>query len=77
MNKARRKAIEKIIDTLTEVYTGLDDIQDDENMAFDSLPQNVQDGDRGNKFLEAVDGLEEAKTDLDGVIKTLKEVIEA
>lgn len=41
MNKQRRKAIEKIYNRLTKLREELDAIRDEEEEAFDNLPESI------------------------------------
>lgn len=42
MNKTRRKAISKIVDQLTEISDELENIQNEEEEAYENLPENLQ-----------------------------------
>lgn len=53
MNKARRAIVEKIIGQLEEV-------QEEEQEAYDNLPENFQDGEKGESMLDAIDYMAEA-----------------
>jgi len=53
MNKARRNRLEKLIGELVEV-------REDEQEAFDNLPESLQSGERGEAIESAIDSIEEA-----------------
>lgn len=57
MNAARRKQIEQIID-------GLTDLIEQEQAAFDNLPESIQESARGQASEESIELMEEAKDSL-------------
>ena len=48
MNKLRRKEIGKITNILREQKDALEMLRDDEQMAYDNLPEGIQMSDRGD-----------------------------
>jgi hypothetical protein len=76
MNKARRKKIETIIERLADLRADLDNIQDEENMSFESLPENMQQGERGQAMEDKVATINEAMDELDSAVEKLNEVIQ-
>ena len=73
MNKARRKQIEAIKNLLTTIQTDLEAIKDDEQEAYDNLPESLQDGEKGEKMTEAIDNLETACSALEEIHGNLDE----
>lgn len=74
MNAARRKAIALLISRIGEVAPMLDElkttaeeIRDEEQEAYDSLPESFQEGERGERAQEAIDALDEAIGILEGL----------
>lgn len=55
MNKARREELLEVVDMLDEAMERLDEIQDDEQEAYDSLPEGLQMSSRGDAMQEAID----------------------
>ena len=76
MNKARRKQLEKVVEVLTAQMEELEAIKDEEQEAFDNLPESIQYGERGETMEENVDELDSIITDLENVIESINEVIE-
>lgn len=73
MNAARRKEIAAVIAKLEHLGSELEaianeaqQIADDERDAFDSLPEGIQDGDKGQAIEAAADSLENAASELSG-----------
>lgn len=74
MNTPRRKAIAKIADQIEELAHALSTIADDEQEAYENLPEAFQEGERGEAMSENVDNLNEAVSDLESVFENLREI---
>lgn len=74
MNAKRRKKIEKLLFTqLEDIKTAIESIRDEEEEAYDNLPESLQDGERGDKMQEAMDNLENAASGIDDVLDYLND----
>ena len=60
MNKNRRNAISDIYDKLTDIQSDLECIRDEEQEAFDNLPESIQCSERGERMEEYISSLDEA-----------------
>lgn len=60
MNASRRKRIE-------EAKGILESVRDEEQEAYDNMPENFQNGERGEKSQAAIDALENAISELEGI----------
>lgn len=76
MNKARRRQLEKVVEVLTAQMEEMETIKDEEQEAFDNLPEGIQCTERGETMEENVDELDSIITDLENVIDSINEVIE-
>lgn len=65
MNKARRKEIAKAIELIEEAYGILDMVRDEEQEAFDNMPEGLQGSERGEQMEEYIYTLEEVLESLD------------
>ena len=88
MNKARRAQINAAIDQLEALKSSLEQIKveatqtaellesitDEEQEAFDNMPESLQNSDKGQTAQEGLDGLDTAKTDLAAFIDSLADV---
>ena len=54
MNNTRRKQIEKLTAQIEEIKETIESLRDEEQDAFDNLPESLQGGERGEKTLEVV-----------------------
>lgn len=74
MNKQRRKQLEKsslLIDEAREIIQGA---LDDEQEAYDSLPENFQNGERGEEMAGHIESLEEAAGFLDEAKAAMEDI---
>lgn len=76
MNKQRRKQIEGMIDKLDNIKEHISDILDDEQNAFDNMPESIQYGERGYIMQVAIDNLDDAIGNIVDAIDNLYEAIE-
>ena len=60
MNKERRKKLDEVYDYLVNAEALLDEIKDEEEDAFYSIPESLKNSERGQKSEEAIGYLEDA-----------------
>lgn len=75
MNKTRRKNLATIIETLEAMKSSLEDVRDEEESAFDNLPESIQESERGETMQEIVDALYDACDSLEETIDSLNEIV--
>ena len=82
MNDARRRRINELktqVDfcnsTLKEVSKKLSSILNEEQDAFDNMPEGLQSSYRGMCSEDAIDNMEEASEKLDEVIELLNDIV--
>lgn len=71
----RRKLLSEIVSNLMDAQEELNAIQDEEQEAFDNLPESLQYSERGDSMQEAIDAMDSALDDLDSVIESINEAI--
>ncbi len=76
MNKHRRKRIEDVISQLEILASEIEEIQSEEEEAYDNLPIALQESERGERMLEAVDSLSSAFNDLELIVSELGRAVE-
>lgn len=59
MNKERREELLEVVDLLEDAANRLSEIRDDEQDAFDSMPDGLQTSVRGDAMQEAIDKMDE------------------
>jgi predicted RNase H-like HicB family nuclease len=60
MNKIRRSRIAEIQEKLSDLVYDLDVIREEEEQAYQNLPESIQMSERGDAMSEAFDNIEEA-----------------
>lgn len=73
MNNKRRKEISKIVSTLEDVRDRLSEVVDEEQIAFDNMPESIQGSDRGCDSEEAIGYLSDALDSVESALDYLDE----
>lgn len=60
MNNVRRKRLKQAQDLLNSAAQIVDQVKDDEQDAYDNLPESFQESDKGQRMEEAIDHLTDA-----------------
>ena len=77
MNNDRRKAIQKVIDELEEMKVTIEDLRDEEQQeAFDNMPESLQDSERGQASQQAYDNLESSINYFEELVGYLESAVE-
>ena len=76
MNNARRKEIEKITADSDAIKERIEALQEEEQDAFDNLPESIQYGERGDKMQSAIDNLEYPADNIQDCLDNLSEASE-
>lgn len=74
LNKLRRNKIKSVIDTLERMEREIESIKDDEEFAFESMPEGLQSSERGQISEEAIDLLDEALDLIEQTITSLNNI---
>lgn len=77
MNKQRRQDLSEVIDLLDDAITRLGEIRDEEQDAFDNLPEGLQCTERGEKMQDAIDAMDEVESDIQDVQSKVQDIISA
>ena len=73
MNKDRRLRIRSVIDVIQECVDTVSSIRDEEEMAMDGLPENLQYSDRYTAMEDAAGYLESAESALEEAVQNLED----
>ena len=65
-----------IVESLSKISEELRDVIDEETDAYENMPDNLKDGERGSSSSDAIDYLEDASSSLDDIIDTINEAID-
>lgn len=74
MNKKRRGQLACVIGKLQDNASILMAIQEEEQMAFDNLPEGLQMSEKGEKMEEAASQLEEAVSQIEDIVQNLEDL---
>ena len=71
MNNSRRRRIDLLLEQLEDLSEAIEEIKNEEEDAYENLPESIQDSERGEAMYEAVSYLEDAIGYLEGVTEGL------
>ena len=72
MNKSRRKQIAEVLEALNILRDTVEAIQNEENEAFENMPESLEGTDRYDMAEEAVSNLDDALSSLEDAIDSLE-----
>ena len=72
MNKQRRKRLAEAMELLQQAQEIIEEVRDEEQGAFDNLPEGLQYSERGEAMEEAISNLEEAYDGMDDIISCVE-----
>lgn len=73
MNKSRRARLDKILEQIDDIICDINTVREEEEEAYENLPESIQDSDRGQAMTDAIDNLEEAINNLEDIEDYLNE----
>ena len=73
MNNERRKSINNLINLIDDARAQLETVKDEEQEAYDNLPEGLQQADRGQASEQAISALEDAISSLEDAVGSLEE----
>lgn len=76
MNRQRRKEIRDIANQLEMLMARIEAVKEEEEEAFENLPESIQYSERGEQMEECAMSLDEAVNDIDLIKDTLLEIAE-
>lgn len=74
MNKERRKRILAVLQELESIKVEIESIIDEEQCAFDNLPESIQESDRGMIMENSIESLESANESIEAAVDSLEEI---
>lgn len=76
MNNQRRKQIEAVLNELADLRYRVEELQNEEQEAYDNMPEGLQQSERGEKAEQAASALDNALTAFDDIESSLNEALE-
>lgn len=77
MNNERRKALEEINETIGGLFAQVEELRDQENEAYDNLPESLQNSARGEAMQTAIDNLDYLQSSLEEAAGYIEEITNA
>ena len=74
MKEERLKTLKRCLNMIQNAHDVLEEVRDEEQDAYDNLPEGLQYSERGDLMQEAVDNLDEAVDYLNDVLSSLEDV---
>ena len=71
MNNTRRMAIMKIAERLEELKTDFELLRDEEQEAFDNMPESIQESERGEHVENIIYNMDEVLENLESAFDTI------
>lgn len=59
MNNIRRKSVKEALNLIEKAREILEEVKDEEQEAYDNLPESLQYGERGEQMQENIDNIED------------------
>lgn len=75
MNTTRLETLNRCLELLQEAYDDLEMVKDEEEEAYDNMPEGLQESERGDMMQEAIDALDDALWPIETAHDDLEEVI--
>ncbi len=76
MNAKQRKELQGYADSLEEIKSCIETMQEDETEKLDNMPESLQYSERGESMQEAIDTLEGAAQSIEEAIDYINEILE-
>jgi hypothetical protein len=75
MNAKRRKRLEEAVSLIAEARSIIEEVMEDEQEAYDNLPESIMYSDRGESMADGIDQIEQAVSSLEDA-ESLEETFE-
>lgn len=76
MNKQRRQDLLDVSALLSEASDRLNEIREEEQEAFDNMPEGLQCSSRGETMQEAIDTMDEWNSDIEDIKSRIEEFVQ-
>jgi tRNA U34 2-thiouridine synthase MnmA/TrmU len=75
MNKPRRKELQKALELLEQARDIIGAVMEEEQDAYDNLPDGIQDGEQGCNMSDNISDLEDVVDELDSQCENIEDII--
>ena len=73
MNKERREQLTDVSDIISEAMSRLDEIREEEQEAYDNMPECLQSGVNGDPMLDAINMMNSWESKVNDIINVIEE----
>ena len=77
MNADRRKRLEKLSNQLSDIHDELEALKDEEQEAYDNMPESFQSGNKGEQSQAVIDSLDSASQSVEESRNYIDEAVSA
>jgi len=75
MNKVRRKKLWEAYELLGQAMSMIDEVKDDEESAFDNMPENLKESERGEAMQEYISSLEDISSTIEDQQNEIENIV--
>lgn len=76
MNRDRRARLNEVREKLAAICCAIEEIRDEEEEAYENLPESLQESERGERMCEVVEGLQDLYDNLESAADDIESIIE-
>lgn len=75
MNKARKKRLAEAAELLDQIRDILEEVKNEEQEAYDNLPESFQQSERGEEMVSYIDAIGEAQDHADNAYCAISDIV--
>lgn len=76
MNNKRRKELKELYFQFQQLQERIEAVLEEEQESFENLPENLQWSENGRKSEDAIDRLDDCRTDIESIVYNLAEILD-
>ena len=76
MNAERRKKLNKVVEELEALKAVIEFIREEEEEAYDNMPEGLQGSEKGEAMENAIGSLEQAESGIEEATESISEAVE-
>ncbi len=73
MTETNQRILDNCLTAIQEAYDTLTEVREEEDMAYDELPESIREGERGDEMMDAIATLEVVTDSLEDIISNLED----
>lgn len=76
MNNNRRARLNEVKKKIAAILCTIEEIRDEEEAAYENLPESLQVSERGERMYEAIEGLQDLYDNLESAADDIESIVE-